>query len=801
MSDNSRGIGQGIGFSNIYQQFKSTVPYFEDGEHVRARGEQLYLRTGLERLTTTESWQERQESLQAGADYVRQAIDREYVPGLGSVIFSSVSRSTGHELRHEVTRGDLEQINSLITRRTEAWDRVTANTYDETSRKIEALSSSGLLDVKRFAKEVADLRENTMLGATANLQEKWIDLVSRVDEAYRKSNLVQPHNQEVPALKRGFEEIQRFFTANVTDPGVTRQELLLLESEFRDAARKIRQEGTTDNADKLADLRKDAISKGEMLLQTANVSVQNWEKSAKSVGLDETTRKIELLGGWTASSQDAKRLKAELECMRANAVGTGKTNVEALTAFQQRVSKALDDWSKVHRHNAEIISLTRGDETSAHIELQMQVWKGSSEAKLAVTEALNKLYEAKARAGGLQYDTDRCRELDERRANVKAAAETLRKVYEASVGTTLQENYIHARTNDLLKESLVPSLRASLVPDASEAVVALQDELTLARKAAEDPNLPAHDRYKNAQQVVRIANELIEVRNRSVTSVEAEDTGDTAVPKQQAEELTELARNIASLPRSGVGARRSDEAQKAVNGTSAKVLAGMSADAKLSLLESLLATDNLPNSSQATKNDPLRTALRKLYAAMTLDPAFVKQDNILRERAVENLIKNYGKDFQFYRDNWAILEVEQREAALERVLEAHCSAMGRLPLPKLVMSGDADYGAAGHYNPKTSTLTICTSNPAFADFETMMDTVFHENTHYYQHMLARQAERDNPTQVKIFAANISVEGAYISGKEDLVDYKRQPIEAHAWMAGAHATSLLLRKLDDLSSVK
>ncbi len=113
--------------------------------------------------------------------------------GLGSAIFSSLSRSAGHDLHQEVTRGDLGQIDGVLGRRQGAlgqidgvsgrpkgdWDHAKANIYNATSQKIEALSASGFRDVSRFAKELAELRDNAMWGATQTLQTKWDDLRKR----------------------------------------------------------------------------------------------------------------------------------------------------------------------------------------------------------------------------------------------------------------------------------------------------------------------------------------------------------------------------------------------------------------------------------------------------------------------------------------------------------------------------------------------------------------------------------------------------------------------------------------------
>src|SRR5262245_22935813 len=98
MSDSTRGVGSGPLFSQVYQQHKPSALFLDDrGEHVRAFGDVVYVRSGWNSLTTSESFDERQQRLQAGATHVREAIDREYFPGLGDVIFYGLSGSAGHK--------------------------------------------------------------------------------------------------------------------------------------------------------------------------------------------------------------------------------------------------------------------------------------------------------------------------------------------------------------------------------------------------------------------------------------------------------------------------------------------------------------------------------------------------------------------------------------------------------------------------------------------------------------------------------------------------------------------------------
>jgi hypothetical protein len=352
-----------------------------------------------------------------------------------------------------------------------------------------------------------------------------------------------------------------------------------------------------------------------------------------------------------------------------------------------------------------------------------------------------------------------------------------------------------------LKASEPLVLRAAMVPSTDEVIVALQQELLEAKEAAENSELSALVRYENADRMVMIANKLIALRKEMLARTPSDGNSFTTELALQAGQLTEDAKKIVSMQRSGIdGATRSDAALKLLTKASGEVLQRLHDDTRLSLLQSLFDRETLPKSGPEAKDDPFRMGLRKLYGAMKLDPGFVKQDNALRERAVDALVKLHGKDFQYYRDNWSIMTTEQRQKALQQVLEAHCGAMG-VPVPKLVMGNALDEGAAGHYNPKTQVITIATSNAAFKDFEAMMDTVFHENTHHYQNVLPEQADnpvnKEFPTLVKILETNMRRENAYVKGGESPVIYKQQPIEAHAWWAGTHGTSLLLQRLDAL----
>ena len=95
-------------FSQIHEQYKPGMLGRGSGEHLRATGTRLYTHSAFAISGSgPAALAARQAKWEAGAAHVKQAIDREFGPGMGERAFAKVSRESGHNLSAELRRGDL----------------------------------------------------------------------------------------------------------------------------------------------------------------------------------------------------------------------------------------------------------------------------------------------------------------------------------------------------------------------------------------------------------------------------------------------------------------------------------------------------------------------------------------------------------------------------------------------------------------------------------------------------------------------------------------------------------------------
>jgi hypothetical protein len=270
---------------------------------------------------------------------------------------------------------------------------------------------------------------------------------------------------------------------------------------------------------------------------------------------------------------------------------------------------------------------------------------------------------------------------------------------------------------------------------------------------------------------------------------------------------------VKAMPKRNGGEKQA-KAQAAVNAiTSADpvILARLTAEEKLDLLDSL-RTDGMPafdKDAPATKDDPKRVAMRKLYHALTLEEEFAKEDEKNRKKVIEAL-KGKKQELKDAKENWAIMTDEQKVALLKIVAEEQCRQFGfTMPGNGVVVANEPTSNDNGSYTPGDLTknppadgpeddqIKINSAKPVFHDFEAALDLIIHENTHRNQNVLCRalryptgndpkfltKANKDPPyTQTRMFNMG-NVDGGYVTGSEDYETYKKQPEEEHAWLAG------------------
>jgi hypothetical protein len=192
----------------------------------------------------------------------------------------------------------------------------------------------------------------------------------------------------------------------------------------------------------------------------------------------------------------------------------------------------------------------------------------------------------------------------------------------------------------------------------------------------------------------------------------------------------------------------------------------------------------------------------RVYKSMQLDPAFVAREDQVRGATVENLMRDPKVDLQRARNEWPALTDDKKLKVIRQVVAAHCKA-GGFPQPaKIGFERLESSTIVAEYRPRQRALVINSSPAALEDFESTMNTIFHENSHNWQAVMAVDAQRNHPAvaadnpwhqQSMVFAANLAdYDGDAADAKSA---YREQPVEAHAMYAGPRFARDLMRALD------
>ena len=238
------------------------------------------------------------------------------------------------------------------------------------------------------------------------------------------------------------------------------------------------------------------------------------------------------------------------------------------------------------------------------------------------------------------------------------------------------------------------------------------------------------------------------------------------------------------------------------------VLAAKPLDYKLALLKRLRATSKMNADSTPEQWD----AQKQIFRAMTMDPAFLKEDADARKKIVAKLTGDPEvlRKMKQARDGWSKASKEQKKAALETALKAQCEALGfGDQVPEIVLADDAPAadGTAGNGEmlPNGKIKINMHESSTVHDFQLALDLVFHENSHNYQNKLVKMLEADqlkpgSPlyNQALMFQANqAGGHGSYVGGSsaKEFDDYQRQPIEDHAHSNGGKTTRAVAKALN------
>jgi hypothetical protein len=204
-------------------------------------------------------------------------------------------------------------------------------------------------------------------------------------------------------------------------------------------------------------------------------------------------------------------------------------------------------------------------------------------------------------------------------------------------------------------------------------------------------------------------------------------------------------------------------------------------------------------------DEECKAALIKAFESMPLENDFRRKDDAMRRQILDNL--KASDVLQQARREWDTLPKEKRFEVLQEALKIQCQGMG-IPdneLPPIKRFSDPAAQVTEHKKltctgyQADGALYINDQSSNFDDFDGILDTVIHENTHNYQHRLVAKLESDPPqlkpgdpdyNQAVLFQMNFGP--GYLEGDgADREAYELQPTERHAWLAGGEAHKIFV----------
>lgn len=203
----------------------------------------------------------------------------------------------------------------------------------------------------------------------------------------------------------------------------------------------------------------------------------------------------------------------------------------------------------------------------------------------------------------------------------------------------------------------------------------------------------------------------------------------------------------------------------------------------------------------ATNEREFASVAAQLHPLTAFDPEFLYSEAALRSRTIRELVRDEGEMLHRARADWANWSPEQRQGALQRILDKYCERLeagsesepvtqGR---PAVKIEDLANPRIIGQYQHARNRAGVLRMNPkAYGadDFELVMSAFFHELTHYRQYQM--MAAGPGSSASKLFIAN---KLAY-NADESSETYRAQPLESHAFLAGRDCVRELVRALDE-----
>jgi hypothetical protein len=205
----------------------------------------------------------------------------------------------------------------------------------------------------------------------------------------------------------------------------------------------------------------------------------------------------------------------------------------------------------------------------------------------------------------------------------------------------------------------------------------------------------------------------------------------------------------------------------------------------------------------------------KVFKATKLDEKFLEAEKAKQVEVMNELMATSRAELLKARDEWPIMTDQERIKIIDKVVSVHCEKMGfKKPKKMMFQESESAYTSKGKgkgkeseekaaidstnggFDPKTGNILLYKKGSKTGDLESILNLIFHENSHNWQVQLATQFRenkiaKNDPlyTQAMLFNEN---EYGYTSDQSN--GYREQPEEAHAFLAGPTMARLLMRRL-------
>ena len=247
-----------------------------------------------------------------------------------------------------------------------------------------------------------------------------------------------------------------------------------------------------------------------------------------------------------------------------------------------------------------------------------------------------------------------------------------------------------------------------------------------------------------------------------------------------------------------------DSASDATRGDVAKAAAKALTEEQVMGLPTPVRNRLLSEMQKGGLSDDEKGACKNLFSQKYLDPKFEKLDDANRQKLIEKM--KLDPDFKKARDNWATMPESERVAVLKKAADyqAEVYGIGKTDVeaysPKNP-DGTLRRQRMGEYSDADGKLKVSREAMQDKGFDTVIDTVVHENAHRHQAALVKKLNTKPPglkpgdpeyDQAMTFKLNDTQHGYYVQPKINSTDaatpdrgdeYFTQPQESHSRRTG------------------